>query len=152
MSVEEFAELDPAVAERTFNDWMADVEVTDHMYFVLPTEAVPRARLATEEASWFVNRDGTIGAAERNDWTEMLVTLHFYLHLPESWGMILVSALGAMLCGLIVSGLVAHPRIFRDAFNFRLKGSRLLEPLAMLWIMYYFRTNTGNHAFKLLRK
>lgn len=33
-----------------------------------------------------------------------------------------------------------------------IEGSRLLEPLAMLWINYYFRTNTGNHAFKLLRK
>lgn len=33
-----------------------------------------------------------------------------------------------------------------------IEGSRLLEPLAMLWLNYYFRTNTGNHAFKLLRK
>ena len=33
-----------------------------------------------------------------------------------------------------------------------IEGSRLLEPLAMLWIIYYFRTNTGNHPFKLLRK
>ena len=33
-----------------------------------------------------------------------------------------------------------------------IEGSRLLEPLAMLWINYYFKTNTGNHAFKLLRK
>src|SRR5918999_944812 len=33
-----------------------------------------------------------------------------------------------------------------------IEESRLLEPLAMLWIIYYFRTNTGNHAFKLLRK
>ena len=33
-----------------------------------------------------------------------------------------------------------------------IEGSRLLEPLAMLWIIYYFRTNSGNHAFKLLRK
>jgi predicted dinucleotide-binding enzyme len=33
-----------------------------------------------------------------------------------------------------------------------IEGSRLLEPLAMLWMAYYFRTNTGNHAFKLLRK
>ncbi len=31
-------------------------------------------------------------------------------------------------------------------------GSRLLEPLAMLWITYYFRTGLGNHAFKLLRR
>jgi 8-hydroxy-5-deazaflavin:NADPH oxidoreductase len=33
-----------------------------------------------------------------------------------------------------------------------IEGSRLLEPLAMLWIIYYLKTNTGNHAFKLLRK
>lgn len=33
-----------------------------------------------------------------------------------------------------------------------IEGARLLEPLAMLWVTYYFRTNTGNHAFKLLRK
>lgn len=125
--VEEFAAIDPSTAERTFNEWMSDVDVTPHMYFILPTESVPRARLATEDESWFVNRDGSIGAAERNDWTELLLNLHLYLHLPDSWGMILVSALGAMLCALIVSGLVAHPRIFRDAFNLRLKGSRLLE-------------------------
>jgi predicted dinucleotide-binding enzyme len=30
--------------------------------------------------------------------------------------------------------------------------ARLLEPIAFLWITYYFRTGTGNHAFKLLRK
>jgi predicted dinucleotide-binding enzyme len=33
-----------------------------------------------------------------------------------------------------------------------IEGARLLEPLAMLWITYYIRTNNGNHAFKLLRK
>lgn len=30
--------------------------------------------------------------------------------------------------------------------------SRLLEPLTMLWIMDYLKTNTANHAFKVLRK
>ena len=33
-----------------------------------------------------------------------------------------------------------------------IEASRLLEPLAMIWILHYFKTNTGNHAFKLLRK
>jgi predicted dinucleotide-binding enzyme len=31
-------------------------------------------------------------------------------------------------------------------------ASRYLEPLAMVWILYGIRTNTWNHAFKLLRK
>jgi predicted dinucleotide-binding enzyme len=33
-----------------------------------------------------------------------------------------------------------------------IEGSRLLEPMAMLWIAHYFQTNNGNHAFKLLHK
>ena len=33
-----------------------------------------------------------------------------------------------------------------------IEGSRLLEPLALLWINMYFRTGNGNHSFKLLRK
>ncbi|MDB4951566.1 MAG: putative oxidoreductase, coenzyme F420-dependent [Gemmatimonadetes bacterium] len=30
-------------------------------------------------------------------------------------------------------------------------GARFLEPLAMAWVVYGFRTGTWNHAFKLLR-
>lgn len=33
-----------------------------------------------------------------------------------------------------------------------IEGSRLLEPMCVLWVLYGIRTNTWNHAFKLLRK
>jgi hypothetical protein len=33
-----------------------------------------------------------------------------------------------------------------------IEGSRLLEPVALLWILNYFRTGNGNHAFKLSKK
>ena len=33
-----------------------------------------------------------------------------------------------------------------------IEGSRLLEPLCILWVGYGMRTSTWNHAFKLLRK
>jgi|SRR5919106_4056272 predicted dinucleotide-binding enzyme len=33
-----------------------------------------------------------------------------------------------------------------------IEGSRLLEPIALLWILHYIRTGSGNHAFKLLQK
>jgi predicted dinucleotide-binding enzyme len=33
-----------------------------------------------------------------------------------------------------------------------MEGSRTLEPLALLWILQYFRSGNGNHAFKLLLK
>lgn len=33
-----------------------------------------------------------------------------------------------------------------------IEGSRLLEPMCVLWVGYAFKTGSGNHAFKLLRK
>jgi predicted dinucleotide-binding enzyme len=33
-----------------------------------------------------------------------------------------------------------------------IEGARLLEPLCILWVLYGVRTNSWNHAFKLLRK
>jgi predicted dinucleotide-binding enzyme len=33
-----------------------------------------------------------------------------------------------------------------------IERSRYLEPLAMIWILHFIDTNTGNHAFKLLKK
>lgn len=33
-----------------------------------------------------------------------------------------------------------------------IEGARLLEPLAMLWIVHGVRSGPWNHAFKLLRK
>jgi 8-hydroxy-5-deazaflavin:NADPH oxidoreductase len=33
-----------------------------------------------------------------------------------------------------------------------IEGSRYLEALAMIWILHYSHTRSGNHAFKLLKK
>jgi len=33
-----------------------------------------------------------------------------------------------------------------------IEGARLLEPLAMLWILHAIHSSSGNHAFRLLRK
>jgi len=33
-----------------------------------------------------------------------------------------------------------------------IEASRYLEPFAMVWILHYVRTQSGNHAFKLLKK
>ncbi len=126
-AVSEFMEFDTAAAERAFNQAILDPDfVTEHMYLILPTSDVPRLRISSEDASYFLNADGSRGLDERNGFSEMLVGLHLYLHLPESWGIVLVSSLGALLVGLIISGILAHPKIFRDAFALRLGGNRLL--------------------------
>ncbi|MEM7077130.1 MAG: PepSY-associated TM helix domain-containing protein [Pseudomonadota bacterium] len=119
--------LDIQAATGTFNRFVAaDQGVTPHMYLVLPTSASPKARLATEETSWFLNADGSLGPQEDNSWTSMLIDLHYYLHLPKSWGMAVVSALGSVLVALIITGLLAHPGILRDAFRLRRNSSRQL--------------------------
>lgn len=126
--VTESTAYDPARLEQAYHTLVASGEpLTHHMFLSLPTDEMPRTSIASENRGWFVNPDGTLGPEVAHDWTHMLIYLHLYLHLPETFGMVLVSALGALLCGLIVSGFVAHPRLFKDAFLLRLGGSRHLE-------------------------
>lgn len=118
---------DPEVLEAGFNQFLSDPErLTPHMSLYLPTADFPRARMANEQAAWLVGADGLPGERERHPFTHLLTQVHLYLTLPESWGMILVSALGALLLALVVSGFLAHPRLVRDAFLFRWgRGDRL---------------------------
>ena len=115
-------------AETTFNEVLGNGAVlTPHMYLVTPTSGSPRARIASEKESWFLYPNGQLGQKERVFWSSMLRDLHYFLHLPESWGMVLVSSLGAILVGLIITGLFAHPSILRDAFALRLNKSLQLK-------------------------
>ena len=117
-----------AAAETTFNSVLGrGSNLTPHMYLVPPTSDSPRARIASEKESWFLYPNGELGQKERVFWSSMLRELHYFLHLPESWGMLLVSSLGAILVGLIITGLFAHPGILRDAFALRLNKSLQLK-------------------------
>lgn len=125
---EEFLDYEPAMFDAAHAEALArDPEATEHVYIGLPRAEMPRATVATDNTGWFLNRDGSLGGEVAHDWTHILVDLHLFLHLPESWGMIVVSLLGVLLCGLIASGLLAHPRLFKDAFSLRLRGSKRME-------------------------
>ncbi|MFC6632128.1 PepSY-associated TM helix domain-containing protein [Microbulbifer taiwanensis] len=126
--VAEFSEFDSTTVETALNDYLSRQEQSpESLYVVLPTDHERRMHLSDGEAEWLLREDGTLGAEPREGLAHLLVELHYYLHLPSNIGILLVSALGAMLLGLIISGLLAHPRIFKDAFRFRLGGSRRLE-------------------------
>lgn len=98
---------------------------THHYYFVFPGSGIPRLVMEDDNTAHFVDANGNLVEKEAVTWTRMLGDLHMYLHLPISFGMIFVSAFGALLCALIVSGLFAHPRIIKDAFRFRAGGDGL---------------------------
>ena len=95
---------------------------TTHLYVRMPTADLPRTVVTSDAGGVYVNRDGRIVAAEANGWTEFVIGLHEYLHLPVTFGMIVVGALGTMLAALAITGVVAHPRILRDAFRLRARG------------------------------
>ncbi|MBI1181801.1 MAG: PepSY domain-containing protein [Alphaproteobacteria bacterium] len=123
--VAEAAVYTPAEVERAYREVLVrQTDPGEHMFIRLPTVELPRLSVASGKGGWFAGPDGTLGPAIGHAWTDMLIDLHLYLHLPARAGMTLVSALGALLCGLIVSGFLAHPRLFRDAFSLRMRGGR----------------------------
>lgn len=120
----------PAVVQRAVADVLDRLSSTPtHLYVGLPTPASPRIAVSTdkEHEAWFAGADGALAEPVAHDWTHLLQNLHIYLHLPSTLGLLVVGALGALLFGLVISGFLAHPRIFKDAFHLRLGGSLHLE-------------------------
>lgn len=126
--VQEFSTVVPAAIETAMRQFKAEVASSpESLWVVFPTPELPRMHVTDGDQERFTYTDGSLGEVPVEGWTHMLRALHIHLHLPQTVGLIVVSSLGAMLLGLIVSGLFAHPRLFKDAFKFRLGGSRRLE-------------------------
>ncbi|MEX1220548.1 MAG: PepSY-associated TM helix domain-containing protein [Idiomarina sp.] len=98
-------------------------QLSEHIIIRLPTPDLPRTSITTDHQSWFINEDGSLGAIKSQPFTDFIATLHEALHLPETYGVLLVSLMGALLSALIISGVMAHRRIFKDAFSFRGKSN-----------------------------
>jgi uncharacterized iron-regulated membrane protein len=103
----------------------------EHVFIYPAARDLPWLRITTDVEQKYRNfvadEQGRIVAEAASPWTEFLLALHINLHLPRTWGMFLVGLTGVALLSSLVSGLLAHPRIFRDAFHVRLGGSRRLQ-------------------------
>ena len=118
--IEEMKNVSPEVVEKAMDTFLAqNTQESHHLYVVFPTSDIPRLVVENDHAAYFADSEGNLLEQESVSFTEMLVNLHLYLNLPQSWGMILVSALGAIICTLVVTGIIAHKRIAKDAFNAR---------------------------------
>jgi uncharacterized iron-regulated membrane protein len=91
-----------------------------------PVTPRERAVVSIGERRWAVRPDGRLAPLQL-PWTAFLEALHYTLTLPAPWGELAVGGLGAALFSLLVSGVLAHPRILRDAFLLRLGGSVRLQ-------------------------
>lgn len=95
---------------------------TTHLYVHLPTDDLPRATITTDTQAFHLDRDGAIATPEEIAWSDFLVALHYTLNLPAIVGITIVGILGVMMLALALSGVIAHPRIFRDAFRLRARN------------------------------
>lgn len=103
---------------------------TAYTYIGLPTDDVPHLYAMIQDGGEKLlvgDANGAIVGDFAAEWSHFLEHLHIYLHLPETLGLIVVGLVGAALTGLIVSGFLAHPKIFRDAFAFRWAGAKRLS-------------------------
>ncbi|PEQ12692.1 hypothetical protein B2G71_10320 [Novosphingobium sp. PC22D] len=93
-----------------------------------PTDELARMRVRVPGTlhGW-TNADGVPVAPATTPWTTFLVSLHDSLHLPFPWGRLLIAVSGVALLAAVGTGVMAHGRIFRDAFRLRLGGSKRLE-------------------------
>lgn len=92
---------------------------TTHLYVHLPAKALPRATVTTDHQAVHVDASGAVAMREENAWSDFLLELHYTLNLPALVGISIVGVLGVMMLALSLTGVLALPRIFRDAFRLR---------------------------------
>ncbi|MCW2413367.1 MULTISPECIES: PepSY-associated TM helix domain-containing protein [unclassified Sphingobium] len=119
--------------QRAYREAMARTKgAVEHVLILMPSEDRPWPTLRVDaedgtRTTWIADSAGLITGELRESWTHFLTRLHINLHLPQSWGIFIVGLSGVALLSSLISGLLAHPRIFRDAFHLRLGGSRRLQ-------------------------
>ncbi|WP_052071718.1 PepSY-associated TM helix domain-containing protein [Sphingopyxis sp. MWB1] len=112
-----------AAAEMLAREQKAGTPPTTHLYVHLPTGDLPRTTVITDTQAAHADASGRLVVSEQNAWADFLLHLHYRLHLPSTLGITIVGALGVMMVALALSGVLAHPRIFRDAFRLRARSN-----------------------------
>lgn len=104
----------------------------EHLFIDLPSDASPRLLIYVDreigaDPQVLAGADGRLLGEQAAPWTAFMAQLHINLHLPQTWGIFVVGLTGVALLSSLISGLFAHPRVFRDAFHLRWGGSKRLQ-------------------------
>jgi len=90
--------------------------------------SAPGPRANTVEGVWFQGLSYTLRAFDpvtgmpalrQTRGGEFFYRLHFELQLPYPWGRMIASMAAMMMLVALITGVIAHRRIFRDFFTFR---------------------------------
>lgn len=93
--------------------------IKEDLFLNLPNRSMPRMVAAYDDNARAYNQTGQYVGSARHDNTHFLSELHYYLHLPKSFGMILVSIFGIFMLALLLGGAFSHRKMFVDAFRLR---------------------------------
>src|SRR5690606_30142989 len=121
----QMAAIDPDAVQRGMEALLATERgrtPTTHFYVDLPVEKLPTTRVITDTQSVHLDAEGNLAGPERIEWSNFLYGLHYTLNIPVAQGLVgitIVGILGMLMIALALSGLIAHPKIFRDAFRLR---------------------------------
>lgn len=99
---------------------------TTHFYIDMPLEELPTTRVITDTEAYHIDAEGNLAGTEDIEWSNFLYGLHYTLNIPVAQGLVgitVVGILGMLMLALAISGVVAHPKIFRDAFRLRTRHS-----------------------------
>lgn len=118
--------VSPQIAQAAAQEVIAEQPETTHLYLYLPRDGWPRFVAGGDDGLQTADRSGGLTGEYETPWNDFLIHLHYYLNLPTSFGMIIVAIFGVMMVAMAISGFLAHPRVFRDAFRFRRKGQARL--------------------------
>ena len=125
---EPVASVSSETAQMTARNVLAAQPETTHLYLYLPRDNWPRYVAGGDDGLQTASPEGALTGEYETPWNDFLIHLHYYLNLPASFGMIIVAIFGVFLLAMAISGFLAHPRIFRDAFRFRRRGqARLVQ-------------------------
>jgi uncharacterized iron-regulated membrane protein len=121
--------IDPDAVQRGMEAVLAreaGQPATTHLYVDMPLKELPTTRVITDTESFHLDAQGRLAGAEEITWSDFLYGLHYTLNIPVADGLVgitLVGILGMLMLALSISGVLAHPRIFRDAFRLRARHS-----------------------------
>jgi uncharacterized iron-regulated membrane protein len=105
----------------------------EDLILTAPSQLNPRflityhSNATREEGEWIADAEGRLKTRVRAPWSDFIGDLHMTLHLPRTWGLFLVGLTGVAVLASLISGLLSHPRIFKDAFALRWGGSKRLQ-------------------------
>lgn len=120
----------PALDRGVVNALVTATGKVDSILVSLPTADSPATSLTVTDAAgerrYRIGQDGALIPAKAAVFTRFLREFHANLHAGRM-GYVIVGLAGVAMVSLTLSGLLAHPRIFRDAFTLRWGGSRRLQ-------------------------